>query len=84
MPDQPLILTARELATRLRMTVQQVYRLSASGLIPKFKAGHRTVRFDLSEVLAALRAPVKATSDACTRSTETTAAAGGSAGDDDV
>lgn len=51
------LLTAEQLAARLNLSVQQVHRLSASGRIPRYKLGHRTVRFNLDEVLAALQAP---------------------------
>lgn len=50
------LVDASTLAANLGLTLGQVYRLSASGRIPKYKAGHRTVRFDLEEVRAALRA----------------------------
>lgn len=51
----PTLVDAPTLAAKLGLTVGQVYRLSASGRIPKYKAGHRTVRFDLGEVLRSLR-----------------------------
>jgi excisionase family DNA binding protein len=51
----PTLVDAPTLAAKLGLTVGQVYRLSASGRIPKYKAGHRTVRFDLTEVLRSLR-----------------------------
>lgn len=49
------LLTAQQLADHLNMPVGAIHRLSAAGRIPKYKSGHRTVRFDLDEVLAALR-----------------------------
>ena len=58
MPDSSpagKLIDAGTLAASLGLTVGQVYRLSAAGRIPKYKAGHRTVRFDLEEVRVALR-----------------------------
>lgn len=55
-PSSGTLVDASTLAANLGLTVGQIYRLSASGRIPKYKAGHRTVRFDLEEVRAALRA----------------------------
>ncbi len=49
------LLRISELAAHLGVTKAQIYRLSAAGRIPRYKAGHRTVRYDLDEVLAALR-----------------------------
>ena len=54
-PSSPLV-DANTLAAILGLKLGQVYRLSAAGRIPRYKVGHRTVRFDLDEVRAALRA----------------------------
>ncbi len=50
------LLTAQELARHLGVSVSQVQRLSAQGKIPRYELGHRTIRFDLAEVRAALAA----------------------------
>ena len=55
MPENATLIDASELAEHLDVSTQAVYRLSASGRIPKYKLGRRTVRFCLDEVLAALK-----------------------------
>lgn len=50
------LLTAQELAGHLGVSVSQVQRLSAQGKIPRYELGHRTIRYDLAEVRAALAA----------------------------
>ncbi len=60
MPETPTsspLLTAQELADLLQLTVAQVHRLAKRGTIPRYRMGHRTHRYDLDEVLAALREP---------------------------
>ena len=52
-----VFVSAPQLAAHLGVSLGQVHRLSASGKIPRVKLGHRTVRFDLAKVLAALAAP---------------------------
>ena len=54
MSNQPLLLDQCQLAERLGVSVSSVKRLSESGAIPKTKLG-RLVRYDLGEVLRALR-----------------------------
>ena len=54
MSNQPLLLDQCQLAGRLGVSVSSVKRLSESGAIPKTKLG-RLVRYDLGEVLRALR-----------------------------
>lgn len=58
--DDEVLIDAAELADALAVTIHCVYRLSASGRVPRYKLGHRTVRFKLSEVLEALRADAAA------------------------
>jgi len=60
-PATPMksLIDAADLAVHLGITVNAVYRLSATGRIPRYKVGHRTVRFDLLEVLAALKGPAE-------------------------
>ncbi|MCB9759425.1 MAG: helix-turn-helix domain-containing protein [Alphaproteobacteria bacterium] len=48
------LIDARTLARHLGVSLQAVYRLSASGRIKKYVIGHRTIRFRLDEVLEAL------------------------------
>lgn len=58
MPDTPNhapLLTAQELADQLQVTVAHVHRLAKCGVIGRYRLGHRTHRYDLGEVLAALR-----------------------------
>lgn len=52
--DPIRLIDAQTLADHLNTTVGQVYRLSASGRIPRVRLGHRTVRYSLAAVLAAL------------------------------
>jgi hypothetical protein len=55
MPENATLIDASELAEHLDVSIQAVYRVSASGRIPKYTLGHRTVRFCLDDVLAALK-----------------------------
>lgn len=48
------LLTAKELAAELRMHACDVYRKAAAGELPSYKVG-KSRRFDLREVLAAIR-----------------------------
>ena len=55
-PTQPRrLIDAKELAQHLGISESAVYRKSAAGLLPRYKIGHRTVRFDLDEVRSMLR-----------------------------
>lgn len=47
-------LTKRELAKHLGVSVRGVEGLMAARKIPYYTLGHRTVRFDLQKVMAAL------------------------------
>ena len=49
------ILTAREVAAYLRLTITTVYNLAASGELPGFKIG-KSWRFDRGEVLGRIAA----------------------------
>ena len=55
-------LTAAELAEKLGMGKGSIYRLAKAGKIPHYAAGPKLtgLRFDLEEVLAILRRPVRA------------------------
>ena len=60
-PDKPdptagKLLTARELAMHLGVSVSAVQRLSAQGKIPRYRFGRRTIRYDLDAVRAAIAA----------------------------
>ncbi len=50
----PAFLNARQLADHLNVTIGFVRRKTCEKKIPSRKLGHRTVRYDLAEVLAAL------------------------------
>ena len=52
----PVVVDAAGLAARLGVSAAQVLRLARRGAIPRLKLGHRTVRFVVDDVLAALRA----------------------------
>ncbi len=56
MSGQPALLDQCQLAERLGVSQSSIKRLSESGAIPKTKVG-RLVRYDLSDVLRALREP---------------------------
>jgi excisionase family DNA binding protein len=49
------LLTACELADRLKLCEETVRRLARDGVIPSFRIGGRTIRFDAQAVEAALR-----------------------------
>lgn len=55
----PALLTAAELAAHLSVPVGYVYRLTSERRIPVVKLGHRTVRYDLEQVIAALDRPAR-------------------------
>jgi excisionase family DNA binding protein len=50
-------LTAAELAQRLRVTTPTVLRWHRAGKIPAVKITAKILRFDLAEVMAALKRP---------------------------
>ena len=50
-------LTATELADRLRVTTPTVLRWHRAGKIPAVRITAKVLRFDLAEVLAALKRP---------------------------
>jgi predicted DNA-binding transcriptional regulator AlpA len=52
--EETLLLDAKQLSPRLSMTVAQVLRLQRQGRIPAIRLGHRTLRFNISAVMAAL------------------------------
>jgi predicted DNA-binding transcriptional regulator AlpA len=49
------LITAEELATRLSMKEQAVWRLHRLGKIPHYDLGGRMKRYDLEEVMQALQ-----------------------------
>ena len=49
------LIDARELAEHLGINLALVYRWSSDGRIPRYKLGHKTVRFRLCEVLRVFR-----------------------------
>ena len=49
------LIDARELAEHLGINLGLVYRWSSDGRIPRYKLGHKTVRFRLCEVLRVFR-----------------------------
>lgn len=51
------LLTATELADRLRIKRSTVLDWHRSGRIPSIRLSHKVLRFNLGEVLAALRRP---------------------------
>jgi len=51
------LIDATALAAHLGITVAQVQRKTRDGLLPHVRLGHRTVRYNLDAVLAALAAP---------------------------
>jgi excisionase family DNA binding protein len=51
------LLTAAELAERLRIKPSTAMEWQRSGRIPSIRLSHKVVRFNLREVLAALRRP---------------------------
>ena len=59
--DAQTHLTAMELSERLRVSKGSVYKLAKSGKIPSYAVGPKLtgLRFDLDEVLAVLRRPVR-------------------------
>jgi excisionase family DNA binding protein len=48
------LITLDELAQRLKIHPVTVRGLKRSGVIPSIKIGHRTLRFDYAQVIAAL------------------------------
>lgn len=57
--NAPQLVDAQELAKLLGVNVNVVYRLSGTNRIPRYRIGHRTIRFDYEEVKAALRLEAK-------------------------
>lgn len=55
-PQQPRLVTARFLAELLQVSARTILGYFRTGRIPGVKASRGTVRFDLDEVLAALKA----------------------------
>lgn len=49
------LLTADELSRRLRVATETIHDWTKRGLIPCYRATRSVVRYDLDEVLAALR-----------------------------
>jgi excisionase family DNA binding protein len=52
--DAPGLLDERELATYLKVSVLKVRKLRYAGKLPFIRLGHKSIRFRLSSVLAAL------------------------------
>lgn len=53
MPDR--LVTADTVAARLGVQADTVRRWALHGLIPVYRVGQKTLRFDIDEVLAAIR-----------------------------
>jgi excisionase family DNA binding protein len=53
------LLTAAELADRLRVKPETVLAWHRSGRIPSIRLSYKIVRFNLGEVVAALNRPVR-------------------------
>jgi excisionase family DNA binding protein len=51
------LLTAAELADRLRVKPETVLAWHRSGRIPSIRLSHKVLRFNLAEVVAALKRP---------------------------
>jgi excisionase family DNA binding protein len=51
------LLTAAELAERLRVKPETVLAWHRSGRIPSIRLSHKVLRFNLGDVVAALRRP---------------------------
>jgi excisionase family DNA binding protein len=51
------LLTAAELADRLRVRPSTILEWQRSGRIPSIRLSHKVLRFDLTAVLAALKSP---------------------------
>ena len=49
------LVTARDLSAMLAVSESKVYGLAAEGTIPSIRVGERTVRFDLDDVMHALK-----------------------------
>lgn len=49
------LITANELATRLRVSQEMVKGWARKGKIPIYRLGHKTLRFDYVDVLASLK-----------------------------
>lgn len=57
--EQPIpsdLLTIREAARRVNLTYHYVYRLCASGTIPRYRFGPKTIRVALSDLADYVRA----------------------------
>jgi excisionase family DNA binding protein len=52
------LLTAVELADRLRVKPETVLAWHRSGRIPSIRLSHKVLRFNLADVVAALKRPV--------------------------
>lgn len=50
----PELISAKELAKRLRVTRDTVHDWRRRGLIPSLRAGRRTIRFDVAKVFEVL------------------------------
>ena len=49
------LITTYELARELRVHPLTIYKMRRAGLIPGIRVGQKSIRFDLDEVLLALR-----------------------------
>jgi excisionase family DNA binding protein len=52
--EKPILLTAAEVAARLRVTKRTVQRWAMMRRIPAYRLSHKAFRFDWDKVLAAL------------------------------
>jgi excisionase family DNA binding protein len=61
MQNDEVLLTAAAIGERLGLSKHSVYKMAAAGKIPTYACGAKLSarRFDLAEVLAALKVPVK-------------------------
>jgi|GEM_PF-4402239 len=53
--DSYRLLTIKDVSRILSISIRHLRRMIAGGSIPVIRLGHRTLRFELEEVLAALK-----------------------------
>jgi len=50
------LLTVAQLSERIKVAIDTLHRWTASGRVPCYRLGRRTIRYDLDQVVAALQA----------------------------